>query len=127
LSKGIRAAQNTAETHTALEEKLRVPSVATFFRIESVKGTIVRSKRSDPEQIIILNTTAEIATRDLEKSMELWLLPKRNVENSNAPPEESESDEDLSEDERVTDDGVKSKWQSATDVTDEVLARAKRV
>ena len=58
LSKGIRAAQNTAKTHAALEEKLRVPSVATFFRIESAKGTIVRSKKSDPEQIIILNTTA---------------------------------------------------------------------
>jgi len=127
LSKGIRAAQNTAETHAALEEKLRVPSVATFFRIESAKGTIVRSKKSDPEQIIILNTTAEIATRDLEKSLELWLLPKRNVENSDAQPDESETVEDSGEDERVTDDGVKSKWQSATDVTDDVLARAKRV
>src|SRR5207302_4992747 len=127
LSKGVRASPGGAETHQSLEEKLRIPSVATFFRVESAKSMIVRNKKSDPEQIIILNTTAEIATRELAKSIELWLLPKRSVENGNAQPEESESDEDSSEDERVTDDGVKSKWQSATDVSDEVLAAAKRV
>jgi uncharacterized protein YfaS (alpha-2-macroglobulin family) len=127
LGKGVRASPGGAETHQSLTAKLRIPSVATFFRVESAKGVIVRNKKSDPEQIIILNTTAEIATRDLVKSMELWLLPKRNVENSDAEPEESETDEDSSEDQSITDDGVKSKWQSATDVTDEVLARAKRV
>src|SRR5207249_10025519 len=127
LGKGVRASPGGAETHQSLEEKLRIPSVATFFRVESAKSVIVRNKKSDPEQIIILNTTAAIATRELTKSMELWLLPKRNVENSNTRPEEGESDEDSTEDERVTDDGVKSKWQSATDVSDEILAAAKRV
>ncbi len=127
LGQGVRTSLGGAETHQKLEEKLRIPSVATFFRVESANSLIVRNKKSDPEQIIILNTTAEIATRELAKSIELWLLPKRNVENSDARPEESESDEDSSEDERGTDDGVKSKWQSATDVTDEVLGRAKRV
>ena len=127
LGKGVRASPGGAETHQSLEEKLRIPSVATFFRVESAKSMIVRNKKADPEQIIILNTTAEIAARELAKSIELWLLPKRSAENSNARPEETETDEDSSEDERVTDDGVKSKWQSATDVTDELLARAKRV
>jgi len=127
LGKGVRASPGGAETHQSLEEKLHIPSVATFFRVESAKSVIVRNKKSDPEQIIILNTTAAIATRELTKSMELWLLPKRNVENSNTRPEKSETDEDSSEDERVTDDGVKSKWQSATDVSDEILAAAKRV
>jgi len=127
LSKGAHAALGGAESHQSLEEKLRIPSVATFFRVESAKSMIVRNKKADPEQIIVLSTTAEIATRELAKSMELWLLPKRNVENSNGQPKESETDDDWSEDERVTDDGVKSKWQSATDVTDEALARAKRV
>ncbi|PYK70656.1 MAG: hypothetical protein DME44_10520 [Verrucomicrobia bacterium] len=109
LGKGVRASPGGAETHQSLEEKLHIPSVATFFRVESAKSVIVRNKKSDPEQIIILNTTAAIATRELTKSMELWLLPKRNVENSNTRPEKSETDEDSSEDERVTDDGVKSK------------------
>ena len=127
LSKGAHAALGGAESHQSLEEKLRIPSVATFFRVESAKSMIVRNKKADPEQIIVLSTTAEIATRELAKSMELWLLPKRNVENSNGQPKESETDDDWSEDERVTDDGVKSKWQSATDVTDAMLARAKRV
>jgi alpha-2-macroglobulin len=127
LGKGVRASLSGAETHQSLDEKLRIPSVSTFFRVESAKSMIVRNKKSDPEQIVILNMTAAIATRQLAKSIELWLLPKRNVEKSDARPEETESDEDSSEDERVMDDGVKSKWQSATDVTDEVLARAKRV
>ena len=127
LGKGVHALSGGAETHQSLEAKLRIPSVTTFFRVESAKSMIVRNKKSDPEQIIILNTTAEIATRELAKSIELWLLPRRNVQNSDAQPEESETDEDSSEDESVTEDGVKSKWQSTTDVSDEVLARAKRV
>src|SRR5437868_6625766 len=122
LGKGVHALSGGAETHQSLEAKLRIPSVTTFFRVESAKSMIVRNKKSDPEQIIILNTTAEIATRELAKSIELWLLPRRNVQNSDAQPEESETDEDSSEDERV-----KSKWQSTTDVSDEVLERAKRV
>src|SRR5438105_13997616 len=72
LGKGVRASPSGAETHQSVEEKLRIPSVATFFRVESAKSMIVRNKKTDPEQIIILNTTAEIAARELAKSIEIW-------------------------------------------------------
>ncbi|HKS31856.1 MAG TPA: alpha-2-macroglobulin [Chthoniobacterales bacterium] len=125
LNKGVRAAQSEAATCETLEEKLQIPSVATFFRIESARGEIVRNKHAEPEQIVILNTSAEIASRELAKSMELWLLPKRKVENAGSA--ENEAGDDSSDEEQLTNEGAKSKWQSATDVSDEVLAAGKRI
>src|SRR5207244_9203428 len=63
---------------------------------------------------------AEIATRELAKSIELWLLPKRPVEKIDADPGESDESEPEQDDPR-------SKWESATDVSAEVLATSKRI
>src|SRR5262249_54200732 len=50
VNKGVRAAQSETTTRETLEEKLRIPSVATFFRIESARGVIARNKHNEPEQ-----------------------------------------------------------------------------
>src|SRR5262249_4405610 len=95
--------------------------------IESARGVIARNKHNEPEQIVVLNTTAEIATRELAKSMELWLLPKRKIEMTGSGSDREETGEDSSEEEQLTDQGAKAKWQSETDVSDEVLAASKRI
>src|SRR5947209_16863796 len=57
LSKGVRTAQGGAKTSQATEDKLRIPSNGTAFQIESIAGTIARSKNGEPEQIVILTRT----------------------------------------------------------------------
>ncbi len=146
LGKGVRTAQGGAITQTDAEQKIRIPSVGTMFRIESSDGIIARSKSGEPEQVFILNTTADINTRELAKAVEIRLLPKRKAEAK--PADDSEtgdeadesaagtvqndagSDEEESSDE--SNDGQSTlreteKWQSPVDVTDEILAQAKRV
>jgi uncharacterized protein YfaS (alpha-2-macroglobulin family) len=142
LSKGVRTAQSGAQTESALESKVRIPSVATMFRIDSINGTIARNKNGEPEQLLVLSTTAEINTRDLAKALDVRLLPKRKVPEAERAAEQpaNEDVDQANEDSTVEDEETDSSeelaqstlkeeesWQSAIDVPDDVLDRAKRV
>jgi len=144
LSKGVRTAQGGAQTHQATEDKLRIPSIGTAFQIESIAGTIARNKNGEPEQIVILNTSADISSSELAKAIQIRLLPKREAEttketdsqssDSDAADQSNANDEnaqsaDSGEDEsgETTESDQASKWQSPTDVPDDVLDQAKQI
>ncbi|HYR21822.1 MAG TPA: alpha-2-macroglobulin [Chthoniobacterales bacterium] len=142
LSKGVRTSQGGAQSKNDLEQKVQIPSVASMFKIDSIETTVARNKNSEPEQLIVLTTTADISTRDLAKAMEVRLLPKRKVSE-----EEKEAEVDSSEDAEATpqpsaspNDETDSKeesvgsqlketelWKSAEDVPDDVFDGAKVV
>ncbi len=142
LNKGVRTTQGGAQTHDASEQKVKIPSIATAFQISSIEGNIARNKNGEPEQVVILSTTADIGTRELAKAVKVWLLPKRKPEtkeesetaeaesaeqtDSSAESKES-SASDESEDTTEESKDENSKWQSATDVPDDVLEQAKPV
>src|SRR4029077_9230272 len=80
LSKGVRTAQSGAQTRNSAEDKVRIPSQETAFQIDSITGTIARNKNGEPEQVLILSTTADISSSELAKAIQIRLLPKRNAE-----------------------------------------------
>lgn len=145
LGKGVRTAQGGAVTRTDAEAKLKIPSVGTMFRIESSDGIIAKNKTGEPEQVILLNTTSDISTRELAKALEIRLLPKRKVEAKTSDDSESEEPDESAanpsqrgadgDDEESSDDSTAGqstlkdaeKWQSPADVPDDILAQAKRV
>src|SRR5204863_4590662 len=142
LSKGVRTAQGGAKTSQVTEDKLRIPSNGTAFQIESIAGTIARSKNGEPEQVLILNTTADISSSELAKAIQIRLLPKRKVSEAEkeAEVESSEAADQTGEDSAAsneeTDSGNESVgsqiketelWKSPTDVPDDVLEQAKRI
>src|SRR5881396_3646250 len=144
LSKGVRTAQGGAQTRDAAEQKLLIPSNGTAFQIKSIEGTIARNKAGEPEQVLILNTTADISSSELAKAIQIRLLPKREAEkteksdtessDSESAAQGSETDEnrqsaESEEDEsgETTESDNASKWQSPTDVPDDVFEQAKRI
>src|SRR5436190_4401866 len=142
LSKGVRTAQGGAQTHEATEQKLRVPSTETAFQIDSIAATIARNKNGEPEQVLILNTTADISSSELAKAIQIRLLPKRKPSEAEkeAEVESSEAADQTGEDSAAsneeTDSGNESVgsqiketelWKSPTDVPDDVLEQAKRI
>jgi uncharacterized protein YfaS (alpha-2-macroglobulin family) len=142
LSKGVRTSQGGAETHQATEDKLRIPSNETAFQINSIEGNIARNKNGEPEQVLILNTTADISSSELAKAIQIRLLPKRKVSEAEIKAEvESSEDadqtgEDSAASNQETDSGDESVgsqiketelWKSPTDVPDDVLEQAKRI
>ena len=155
LTKGIRTVQGGAKTQNGIEQKVKIPCVATAFKIDSVNGTIVRNKVGEPEQLIVVSTTAEINTRDLGRALEIRLLPKRKptTEASGENPETEAGDSltDEEEEEDSTNEGIdydesdseddgrmqasrfrsrkkeETEWKSAVDVSDETFAEARQI
>src|SRR5205814_2687552 len=93
LSKGVKTAQGGALTRDAAEQKLLIPSNGTAFQIKSIEGTIARNKAGEPEQVLILNTTADINSRELAKAIQIRLLPKREAKKTDERDSESSDSE----------------------------------
>ena len=142
LSQGVHTAQGGARTADAVERRLRIPSGESFFRIDSIQTTVARNKNGEPEQLVVLTTTADISTRDLAKALEIRLLPKRKVseaekeaevegsEEADQPQENSDdSNDETDSDEESVGSQLKETelWKSATDVPEEVLDDARPV
>lgn len=147
IDQGVATTQGGARTASAVEKKVRIPSLATMFKIDSIAGSIVRNKNGQPEQLVILNTSAEISTKELAKALEIRLLPKKpaekmeknheqaaeaeaipsahfaNTESEDGVPDQT-TDEEEFEDVQSKED---ERWQSPTGVPDDVKAAAKRI
>src|SRR5438309_10501985 len=59
LSKGVRTPQGGAQTKNSVEQKLEIPSIASMFKIDSIQTAIARNKNGEPEQLVVLTTTAD--------------------------------------------------------------------
>ena len=142
VTKGVRTVQGGAQTQDSSERKLRIPSVASMFQIDAIQTTIARNKNGEPEQLLVLNTTADISTRELAKALQIRLLPKRKlseaekaaeIETGGDLNETSEDSTASSEETDSDDDSVGSqvketeRWKSATDIPDDVLDAARKV
>src|SRR5437764_775573 len=142
LSKGVRTPQGGAQTKISVEQKLEIPSIASMFKIDSIQTAIARNKNGEPEQLVVLTTTADINTRELAKALEIKLLPKRKVSETEKEAEVDSSGEgdqpqensaDSSEETETSDESAGSQlketelWKSATDVPDDVLDNARAV
>src|SRR5205807_2078917 len=142
LSKGVRTTQGGAQTHDTIEQKVKIPSLLTAFQISAIEGNIARNKNGEPEQVLILTTTADISTRDLSKAVKVWLLPKRESEAKDESEDtdtesadqtdsstENKESSDSSESEETSEESKNEnlKWESASDVPDDVLDQAKPV
>ncbi|MEY2537397.1 MAG: alpha-2-macroglobulin [Verrucomicrobiota bacterium] len=144
LSKGVSTAQGGAATSGAVESKLRIPSLATMFQIDSINTTVVRNKNGEPEQLLVLNTSADISTIELAKALEIRLLPRRKIPEG----EQTESAAEIEHDAEATSDSAtedeseaadssdapaeselkeEERWKSESDVPEEVVSHSRLV
>jgi uncharacterized protein YfaS (alpha-2-macroglobulin family) len=140
INKDLHTAQGGAEMKEAVEQKTLVPSKETAFKIKSIDGSIVRNKEGEPEQVLNIETSADISTGELAKTLHIYLLPKREPEKNeeesgtDASSEESttsessetaKSDEEEGSDEDGTEETSSgTKWANAEEITDEILDQA---
>jgi uncharacterized protein YfaS (alpha-2-macroglobulin family) len=132
IDKGLHTAQGGAEMQNAVEEKTLVPGKDTAFQIKSVDGGIVRNKEGEPEQILNLETSGDIATTELAKALRIYLLPKRATEESETTTadeevddgQEQQEEEEEEEGEEEENKSAETKWANADEITDEILAQA---
>lgn len=109
LGEDIHPFGSSAKLASTLSSRVTVPSIYTFFRVNDISTTIVRNDNNDPEQILIIGTTDGIKTEDLEKSIEVYLLPKDKPGN-----EDQEAVKDYA-------------WSNYGEVTDEILNLSQKI
>lgn len=139
LAGGLQTAQGGAKLRDSVEQKTQIPSKTTAFRIKAIDSSIVRNKEGEPEQILNVETSSDIATGELAKSLHVYLLPKRDAPKTESSDEET-SDENATEETRTKPSGEDSsgdesestgsndspgaKWANADEITEEILAQA---
>jgi uncharacterized protein YfaS (alpha-2-macroglobulin family) len=132
VGRGVATTQGGALTRNDLQTKVRVPDIGSFFKIEESSGAIVRNSDGQPEQVLIVNTTAAARSEDIQKALHVFLLPKA-VEREKPEPQdvsdepERDGDHDEEESEEQVDDSGPNEWSSPSEVDDEVLKQAKKI
>ncbi len=107
LEKGYRAASGKA-SDLDLSAKVDIPGMFTYFRIEKEELNFARNLEYEPEQVLIVETRAELSSDVLGKSLKLSLLPVKNP--------------DVSEPKKK-----KHIWTSASEVTPKVRSQLQKI
>jgi uncharacterized protein YfaS (alpha-2-macroglobulin family) len=132
VSKGAATTQGGAQTASDVEDKVRVPDMFSFFKIEQTTGRVVRNADGDPEQVLIVNTTAAAKSDEIHKALHVYLLPKKEAaKNEEASADESSGENDSEGDDEDSSESsateAPSAWQSPREVSDEILKNARPV
>lgn len=75
IEKGIQAAKGPSKTNTDITQKVLIPDKESFLKIKKVKARIERNNNDQPEQVLVIETTAGVNIEDLEKHFKVYQLP----------------------------------------------------
>jgi uncharacterized protein YfaS (alpha-2-macroglobulin family) len=115
VAKTLPTAQGGSVLGADVEDKVRVPDIYSFFKIDSIGGTIVMNDDGDPEQILAVRTSTMAKPQEIEKALKVYLLPKKAVE----PVDDREQDH--------SENGESATRQSAQEIDEAVLESATEV
>ncbi len=76
IDSGVRADRGGPSTADAIERKVTIPGKYTLLRIDSVELSLVRNERYEPEQVLVVATTAGVSEAEMVKNLSVFLLPK---------------------------------------------------
>ena len=79
MSKGVATTQGGAQTANDVDDKVRVPDASSFFKIDESNASVVRNADGDPEQVLIVNTSAAAKSDEIRKALHVYLLPKKEA------------------------------------------------
>jgi alpha-2-macroglobulin len=109
IDTGVRAAAGGAALKSKLERTVYIPGVYNFFRIQSASLTLVRNERYEPEQVLVVQTTAGVLESEIQKVLSVVELPEDRPATADRPAQR------------------KYDWSDPKEIGPEVLALAKPV
>lgn len=104
LAKGIKPLSGPSVTTEAEKATVLVPDAASYFKVTQAGTSIVRNPQDRPEQVIILETSLGVTQKELNASLQAYLLPK------NYPATAAEEEK------------VDYQWQTPGEITPDILA-----
>ena len=132
VDKALKTVRGGASLKDGIEQKTRVPDRFSFFKINSVKGNIARRNDGEPEQLLLVNTTAEANSGEIARALEIYLLPKKvdKAKEDDAADETAEAGDSEKVDNTDEEDNSEEvvpppvEWQSPREVDADVLKKA---
>ncbi len=75
VAPGVAAELGSSVTESSVSSKVRIPSISSFFRVESIDTRIIRNKEGKPEQTLVIEFTDGVQTDVISEEIEAWELP----------------------------------------------------
>jgi len=76
IDSGIRTERGGPNTPKELEAQVTIPGKYTLLRVESAELSLVRNERYEPEQVLVIQTTAGVSESEIMKNLSVVVLPK---------------------------------------------------
>ncbi len=80
IGKGARSERGGPPAEEELSGKVLIPSVYTFFRVNSAEVTLVRNEKYEPEQVLVVENTAGVLESVMNSNISVYVLPKDRPE-----------------------------------------------
>lgn len=84
VDRGLQAARGGKASDTALAKSIAIPGLYSLS-IGEVTPTVVTNEQNDPEQVLVLQTSAAVHEKEMHKAVSVWLLP---VHHPDSKPED---------------------------------------
>ena len=75
LDSGVKPVVGSSKADTGIKESVLIPSVNSFFRINTADVLMVKNAAGEPEQTFVLEFTDEIASQDVINKTTAYILP----------------------------------------------------
>lgn len=76
IDSGVRSSRGGPETDNKLEARITVPGKYNYLRINSAQPSVVRNEHYEPEQVIVIETTAGVQESEIVRNLAVFVLPK---------------------------------------------------
>jgi uncharacterized protein YfaS (alpha-2-macroglobulin family) len=73
---GARAARGGPPTASPVSSEVQIPGMYSYFRLSQARLALVPNERFEPEQVLVIETTAGATEDELGKAVAAWVLPK---------------------------------------------------
>ena len=83
IEQGVKTLLGGAASEKTSEDKVLIPDIYSFLKVQSVSTQIVRNEKNEPEQLIMFEFTDYIFEKELLSKLSVHLLPKRNQKKRN--------------------------------------------
>ena len=85
LEKGARAARGGPPTEEPISTEVKVPGMFSYFRVAKGHVTLVPNERLEPEQVLVLETSAGATEEEIGKHVAAWILPRNRPAREGEP------------------------------------------
>ncbi|MEZ4600972.1 MAG: alpha-2-macroglobulin [Syntrophotaleaceae bacterium] len=83
VASGVEPAIGGKASDKDLYRDLLIPDRNSYLKVQEARADIVRNQQDEPQQVLFLRFTDDIAEEELKGKLRIWLLPEENPRHRN--------------------------------------------